>query len=203
MNIGHPIAIAPCNEDQFLDLGLPEQAASDGALSAQDHRTFLWARQEKPAMRCGRRHQQDTTVGESYLRVAVDAACPISARDIRNVFGRIRLDSDIPGHALRKSVGAVERVAVERARKSDRRNAQSPAFGPVGPIRAKRLYPGKYLEIAKFRDRNRLRKANREFDFSTKIKCYDIFGFFASSFLKTAQGVRSNCLAHHELNIII
>jgi hypothetical protein len=65
-----------------------------------------------------------------------------------------------------------------------------------------RFYPGKYLEIAKFRDPEKIKNDKGKFDFESQIKIYDTFGFFQSSFLKAASGFGGHFLQADERDIL-
>ena len=65
-----------------------------------------------------------------------------------------------------------------------------------------RLYPSKYLEIAKFRDPNKIKDEKGKYNFESKIKIYDSFGFFQSAFIKAATGFGGDFLQPGELEIL-
>lgn len=200
-DIGEPQLIVPSGEEPFLDLGLPERSA-EHALKIQNHRTFLWG--------ASGQHGSIDWLG------GVDRAA-LSGRQICAWLAS--LPKKFPGAIFVMFAAGYDWTQIFRDMGYEKGwelwNALpwSEHDQPTGQIPnrqrfvlwhefALRLYPGKYIEIGQLRDRNKIRDKKGKLDFISRIKIFDTFGFFQSSFLKAAKGFGGNSLTAAELKIL-
>ncbi|MGH7978406.1 MAG: hypothetical protein ACREE6_03465 [Limisphaerales bacterium] len=200
-DIGEPQLIAPSDTEQFLDLGLPERSADERALKIQNHRTFLWGASGEDGL-------------VDWLGVGKAA---LSGRQI--CAWLVSLRKKFPGAIFVMFAAGYDWTQIfrdldyEKAWELWNALPWSEHDQPTGQIPnrqrfvlwhefALRLYPGKYVEIAQLRDRNTIRDKKGKLDFVSRIKLFDTFGFFQSSFLKAAKGFGGDLLTADELNIL-
>jgi hypothetical protein len=202
INVGSPFTVVADDPALSLDLGLPEKPSDDRQLVAQDHRTFLWG-----ASGDNGRADWLGDVQKRPLEGKVICAWLVSLSlkfpgatfvmfaagyDWTQIFRDMpyekawELQSGLPWSEHDNSTGMM----------SNRRRWV--LWGQFGV----RLYPGKYLELATFRDRDKIKTTEGKFDIEAKIKIYDTFGFFQSSFLKAATGFGDGFLRPGEREIL-
>ena len=201
MDIGSSLEVKVA-EQSSLDLGLPENPSKEHGLTAQDHRTFLWGASGD---------------GGDVHWLGGNDKTPLAAKSILEWL--VSLPKKFPGAIFVMFAAGYDWTQIFRD--MDYENAWelwnglpwSEHDNPTGmrPNRRRvvlwrefglRLYPGKYLEVGKFKDPNQIRDSKGNFNFESKIKIFDTFGFFQSSFLKAARGFGGSFLSSEENEIL-
>jgi hypothetical protein len=201
-NLGAPFVVESSDEILSLDLGLPEHPSEDRRLKGQDHRTFLWGAS-------GDGGHIDWLGGNDKTPLPTKAICEWLV-SLPKKFPRAIFVMFAAGYDWTQVFRDLD---YETAWELWNGLPWSEHDNPTGmkPNRrrwvfwrefALRVYPGKYLEIAKFKDPNRIKNEKGEFDFGSKIKIYDTFGFFQSSFIKAATGFGGDFLSAEEREIL-
>ena len=201
-DIGQPFEFGAEDASQALDLGLPERSSKAGTLSCQDHRTFLWGACGDGGNPVWLDEQDKRSLSSTAIcnwLVSLSAKFPhaifvmfAAGYDWTQIFRDMSYEK---AWELWNGLPWSERDTPTGMKPNRRRVVFWHEFGL-------RLYPGKYLEILKFRDPNNIKSAKGEFDFESKIKIYDTFGFFQSSFLKAARGFGGEILRQDEDEIL-
>ena len=201
-DVGSPFEIVTTDDSFSMDLGLPEYASKNPKITAQDHRTFLWGAS-------GDDGRVDWLGGNGKT--------PLSGMKICEWL--VSLPKKFPGAIFVMFAAGYDWTQIFREMPYERAwelwsgtpwSEHGNQIGAKGNRRrevfwrdfAFRLYPGKYLEICKFRDPKKIKNDKGKFDFESKIKIYDTFGFFQSSFIKASTGFGGDFLQPDELEIL-
>jgi hypothetical protein len=202
INVESPFSVEADDPTLSLDLGLPEKQSADRRLIAQDHRTFLWGASGDDG--------RAVWLGDGRK-------LPLAGKNI--CAWLVSLSLQFPGAIFIMFAAGYDWTQIFRDMPYEKAweiqnglpwSEQENSTGKMSNRRrwvlwgqfGLRFYPGKYLEIATFRNRDKIKNAEGKFDIEAKIKIYDTFGFFQSSFLKAATGFGGDFLQQAEREIL-